>query len=159
MITITWSNNMTKHKQMVLLIGTTITTHPDPQLCVLPSMPYCQFCDVTFDTRGQRDHHQVNCQGVLTLQYSNGAITIMKDDQGQYVCHCAHPNCPKPYYYVSFNVLSGRTLCRRYIHVRCLLCATCDQHTGANRRPEPYPPPCGGLRRQKAKWQCPHKLK
>ena len=60
--------------------------------------PYpCHSLDVSFDTRGQRDHHQVNCQGVLTLQYSNGAIPLMKDDQGQYVCNCAHPNCPKPF--------------------------------------------------------------
>ena len=60
-------------------------------------MHSCLFCLATYDTRGQRDHHQGNCQGVITLQYPNGAITLIKDHQGQYICHCTHPNCPRPF--------------------------------------------------------------
>lgn len=63
----------------------------------LITMPACSNCQEDFDTRGQRDYHLAKCKDIITLQYPNGLISLKRDDRGQFMCCCAHINCPKPF--------------------------------------------------------------
>lgn len=55
----------------------------------------CAVCHETFDTEVRRNQHAPQCH--IVFKYPNGSILIRRNAQGQFLCQCAHPTCPRPF--------------------------------------------------------------
>jgi hypothetical protein len=52
---------------------------------------------MTFESKGQFIYHIRNCKDSGILQLPHGKVVVKRGDDGMFMCHCTHSDCPRPF--------------------------------------------------------------